>query len=590
MAWSGVRRITPCGKRVLPGSRISDILNSVMNGWRTLIDLLGGLALFLFGMRIMSEHLQQAAGDALRRGLTRTAGNRVSGYSLGMLLGLSIQSGPASVMLVGLAHAGLLSLAQAAPVVFGFNLGTTLAMQVLAFRVYAFWPVPVAIGLLLTLVRASAKARDAGMSLIGFGLLILGLGLMTGSLEALREPLTPWLAGLHGATAATMLLGILGGLVVTGLLFSSAASIGMCLALAASGTFTDIRQVYPIVLGAQLGTCVTSLLAACNANNTGRRTALVHVGFNVVNGLLGVLLVPFLPAWIERLTPDDLPRQIANLHTVLRASTGLLLLPFSGFVVNGVRRYSRRGGEEVDASRLKEQDTGRPEQALLNAVAECGRLAGLCLRGLRINAGLMRAWDPGGARRIAAAEAVIDRVKPAFQDYLRRVSGRKLSHRQAVLIPALNRCIIAIERIQDHNEHLCELLKTAHGNAVPPPDPESLARLKRLHECAVRVVEAMKDSCETDPRNQDFSRMALEILRLGSVFQSENKTFRSYLTEQAWRKGEGLLPVQGLFLDACANDLEEIVQHARKIANVESHEAFFIKAKKLSREASRIDP
>lgn len=551
--------------------------------WKYGFEMLGGLALFLFGMRTLSTHLQQAAGDALRRGLRQAARHRGTGFSVGALLGFTIQSGPASVMLVGLTHAGLLSLRQAAPVVFGFNVGTTLAMQVLAFDVYALWPAPLLSGLLVVLIGRHARARDAGLALSGFGLLILGLGTLTGSLAALREPLTPWLAGIHANSLLAVLAGIAAGAVVTGLLFSSAASIGMCLALAASGVFTDIRQVYPIVLGAQLGTCLTSLLAASNANNTGRRTALLHVGFNLVNVLLGVLLLPVMPGWIERTAPADLPRQIANLHTVLRAFTAFSLLPVAGHAVDFVERLTRRYGPSPELSRLVEEDLDRPEQALFNAVTECRRLAMFCLRGLQFCASALRVRDQRVVAWIAADEAVIDRIKPAFQDYLHRVADRQLSHRQAILVTALNRCIISIERIQDHVEHLINVTERAHKARVLSLEPDDHAQLEALFALAIEALETVAASFETDVAKQDFDRMSEAILRRVRWYERRNQVARDYFADRAWRKGEGMLPAQGLFVDALANDLEEIVQHAANIATAESRSAFFLKPRKLKR-------
>lgn len=559
-----------------------------MSGWAALIDGLGSLGLFLLGMRLLSGHLTAAAGGALGRWLTRASRNRLSGAALGAALGLTVQSGPASVMIVGLAHAGLLGVRQAAPVVFGFNVGTTLAMQLLAFRITAFWAVPLLGGLALTVAARSPRGRSIGMALAGFGLLLLGLGRMSAALGAFREPLIPWVARIGGTSWVSTLLGVGVGVAVTGALFSSAATIGMALALAESGVFSELRQAYPLVLGAQLGTCLTSLLAAGGTNAGGRRTALLHVGFNLVNLLLGLVLLPWLPGWIEWTAPGRPARQIANLHTALRGLTALLLLPWTDAAVAAVRRTcarSERAAPEPERTRLDEQALPRPEEALVCARAESRRLSLICLGSFRQATALLERWDPAAMERIVADEAAMDRLKIAFQEYVNRVAARRLSHRQALQVTAFNRCILSIERIQDHIEHLGRLAGRMRPTLLGRLPREEGELLRGLLRGLDEALEAAAASFGTLGEVRESGSSAERLRGRIEAFEGRNAGMREHFADRLWRKGRGLTPPQGLLLDKVVHDLEEIAQHLDHIAFAQERSRFFIKPSKMSQPA-----
>ncbi len=556
-------------------------------GW-IVLEGLGGLGVFLLGMRLLGRHLTDAAGGALSHRLVRASRNRLSGAAMGSVLGFTIQSGPASVLLVGLTHAGLLGLRQAAPVVFGFNVGTTLAMQVLAFQVATLWALPLLGGLVLTVGARTDRGTALGMALAGFGLLLLGLGRLSASLGGLREPLLPWVARIGGTTWGATLLGIVVGAAVTGALFSSAATLGMALALAESGVFTELRQAYPLVLGAQLGTCLTSLLAAGGANAAGRRTAALHVGFNLVNVLLGVVLLPWLPGWIERTAPGNPVRQIANLHTALRSLTAVLLLPWADSAVVVVRRFcarSTRIAPEPERSRLEAGALPRPEQALACARQECRRLSRIARDSLRTAAALLERWSGEGMARIQADENAMDRLKLAFQAYVNHISLRHLSHRQALHVTAFNRSVLAIERIQDHIEHLGRLAgraRPAFLERFPAGDQDGV---RRLLERTGETLEAVAASFDPAPEEPGESSRLQDLRDRVEAFRRCHEALWERFDARLWRKGRGLTPAQGLLLDKVLHDLEQIAQHADQIAHAQARSGFYVKASKIDRVA-----
>jgi phosphate:Na+ symporter len=288
--------------------------------------ILGGLALFLFGMQLMTEGLRLAAGERLRLIIYRGTGNRLAGLGLGTGLGFLMHSSATTVMTVGFINAGLLSLVHSLPVIMGANIGTTLSMQLISFRLTDYALMAVALGFLVSVAAPSSLVRNIGRSLLGFGLLFNGMDLMSGAIAPHGDLLLPWLSRLDGSTWSGMLLGTLLAWLFTAVVQSSGATIGMIFVLISAGVFTSLQQVYPIVLGAHLGTTTTALIAALGCGIEARRGAVANLLFNGFNVTLALLAAPLLIAAME-FSSDDVVRQTANLHTAIMVIAAVLLLP-----------------------------------------------------------------------------------------------------------------------------------------------------------------------------------------------------------------------------------------------------------------------
>ncbi len=386
--------------------------------------VLGGLALFIFGMNVMTDGLRQAAGSRLRDILTRTTANRYAGIGLGSVLGLLIHSSGTSVMLVGFVNAGLMTLVQAIPVVLGANIGTTISMQAISFRLgdYAFFIITM--GFILRMVAPSLRFKQFGTALLGFGLLFLGMTIMSDAVKPHRETLAPLLEGISADTWRGMILGVLLATAITAVIQSSGATIGMCFALIQAGVFTSIEQTFPIVLGAHIGTCATALLSSIGANIQARRCAFSHLLFNVFNVALALMAKGFF-LWLIPLTSDDVLRQTANMHTAVMLVAAIIIIPVTPWFERVILWIMRSRKPEPQPSYLDEGLLDYPEKALEASILELQRVARICARSLVISAEtLLFAHDRKMIMEIKRNEKVVNEVKISMKDYLTLLTSR----------------------------------------------------------------------------------------------------------------------------------------------------------------------
>ena len=303
------------------------------------IGLFGGLALFLFGLEQLSEGLKKAAGDTLKTLLTRLTYNRFLGVLTGAVItGILNSSSVTTVLVVGFVTAGVMSLAQSVAVIMGANIGSTLTAQMLAFNISAYALLPVAVGFLLLFAGKRGSLRFWGMIVMGLGLVFYGMGIMSEAMKPLRsyEPFVQLLTRME-----TPVLGVLAGALFTGLVQSSAATVGLAMALAGDGLVT-LPAGIALALGANIGTCVTAQLAALGKPVAAVRAALVHILFNVIGvliwlpfiGLLAKLAIAISPAGSSleatAQAAADVPRQIANANTLFNVINTILFIGFTG--------------------------------------------------------------------------------------------------------------------------------------------------------------------------------------------------------------------------------------------------------------------
>lgn len=541
------------------------------------LTLFGGLALFLFAMGLLADGLRQAATGWLRRTLRAATRSPVRGLLLGSGLGLFMHSSATTVMLVGFIEAGLLTLAAAIPGILGANIGTTLAMQIVSFHIGDFWAVPLIFGTATWLAAHRPTVRKMGQIGIGFGLLLLGLVTMSGAVAPYRSALLPWLAHLDGTTAGGLWKGILAGTLVTLIVQSSGATIGMCFALIAGGAVTRLEQVFPVILGAHIGTCSTALIAALGASPEARRAALAHLFFNLYGVALAAGLAPWLVPLL-RATSGDLLRQAANAHTGVMLLAMLPLLPFSSGLAAGLRRLVHFRTAEAEPSHLDETLLPTPEQALAACIRELQRVARLGAKSLRRNASLLLKPDVRLDRCILRDEDVLDEIQIALREYLTALTARRLSRRQALMVQHLERCMTDIERIGDHNNNLRELSQSRHQRRTVLPR-EALEQLVQLFESADGVVRRVIESL--NPDLPDFTASAQAILDARDRYaQLSTETKTAFLDQTA---AHTYTPLQGMVLSDYALELDRIVRHSRLIGLVERHPFFWIKREKLGR-------
>ena len=286
--------------------------------------MVGGLALFLYGMTLLSTGLQKAAGDKLRVWIEKLTNNKLKGVGVGALVTAIVQSSSiTTVTLVGLINAGLISLGQSIPVIMGANIGTTITAQLIAFKIGAFSLPIIAIGFALNAICKRPSHRYIGQIIMGFGLLFLGMTTMSIGLKPLRtDPLALALLAEFGQIP---LFGVAAGAVFTALIQSSSATTGLVIAMA-SEQLLDLPGAIAIIIGANIGTCITVVLASLGATLTSKRAALSHVLFNLAGAAIFLAIFsPFVS--LVTLTAANLPRQIANAHLIFNVSMVVIMLP-----------------------------------------------------------------------------------------------------------------------------------------------------------------------------------------------------------------------------------------------------------------------
>ncbi len=295
------------------------------------LGLLGGLALFLYGMQMMSNGLEDAAGDRMRVILEKLTSNRILGVLVGAGITAVIQSSSATtVMVVGFVNSGMMTLKQAVWIIMGANIGTTITSQLIALDVGAVAPLFAFIGVAMVVFLKAPKVQHIGKILAGLGVLFIGMDMMSSAMTPLRDSET--FISLM-TSFSNPLVGIIAGTLFTAVIQSSSAAVGILQTLAVSGLIVFPSAVY-VLFGSNIGTCITALLAAIGTNRAAKRTTVIHLSFNIIGTVVFTLLCVFLPITdlVGGFSPDDPSKQIANMHTIFNVVTTLLLLPFGTYL------------------------------------------------------------------------------------------------------------------------------------------------------------------------------------------------------------------------------------------------------------------
>ncbi len=401
--------------------------------WALLLwtGLLGGLALFLVGMRMTSTGLEQVAGHRLRHILGRVGDSRPLGLLTGMAVTVLLQSSSATtVMIVSFTNAGLMQLGQTLAIILGADIGTTLTVQLIAFPLKEYSLLVVFAGFVLSALPAR-RYRSSGQFLLGFGLIFYGMSLMSQAVDPLRDH--PFFRQLLLGSAERPLLVLLAATLFTGLIQSSAATIGLALTLSFQGLI-DLTTAIPVILGANIGTCVTACLAALGTRREAVRVAYAHIFFKVAAVAICLpLSAPF--AELVRRTTPDLPRQIANAHTLFNVAAALLFLPLLPVAERLLRRLLPQRLEERERTWSPKYIETRmlevPALALAQVSREILRMGETTLAMLRDGMAVIRDRDEARMRAVVALDDKVDALDDALRHYLTRLSRRELGEQQA---------------------------------------------------------------------------------------------------------------------------------------------------------------
>ena len=453
---------------------------SVLFSQQLLFGLLGGLGMFLFGMKTMSEGLQKIAGDRMRKILSALTSNRIIATLVGISVTAIIQSSSATtVMVVGFVNAGLLSLVQSIGVVLGANIGTTITAQLIAFKITKFALPAIGLGAGLKLFSKNKKYVYLGEIILGFGLLFFGLSTMKLAFNPLKA--SEEFRQLFLLVGDYKLLGVLIGALLTVIVQSSSATIGITLALASTGLISFEASV-ALILGENIGTTITANLAAIGTNLAAKRTAFSHFLFNTIGVLYMLLLFPLFLKFISMVTPGDadfviqtqaqaesfsaaigdkpyIARHIANTHTLFNIINTLLFLPFIG-VLAKLSTLIVRGEEDLETFQVKFIDDrvlNTPPVAIGQARRETKRMAQIALEMVEETVQFLNDGDYKRIRPLQQKEELVDILQKEIMDFLVKLSQRSISTETSESIGSLMNMVNDLERIGDHCENLWEL-------------------------------------------------------------------------------------------------------------------------------------
>ena len=463
-----------------------------------LFALLGGTALLLYGVRLVGEGLQRAAGTRLRHILSTLTGDRFRALLVGAGVTAVLQSSSATtVMLVGFASAGLLTLRQTIGVILGADIGTTVTVQLLAFNLLGFAPLVVFLGWLVY-TAFGGTVKYIGQAILGFGFLFLGMSLIADGTAPLKQ--SALFGDLFQALVGQPLLLLLLAAVFSALVRSSAATIGIALSFATSGLM-NLDGAMPIIFGANVGTAATALIAAVGANAEARRVAAAHAIFKVV----GVLI--FLPlsvafADLVRQTTDDPARQIANAHSLFNLVVALLFLPFTRIAADVFTRIiPDTGRTELGAMYLNPNVLDTPAVALGQAVREVLRMGDAVLQSLRDTIVVFERDDEPLMKEVIRRDDLIDRLEEDIKQYLVKLGEHALTEEQSERESALLFTVVNLEEIGDVIEkELMELAeKKIRGHYRF--SPQGWKEIADLHAMVIENLELAISAVATQDRS-----------------------------------------------------------------------------------------
>ncbi|WP_295859432.1 Na/Pi cotransporter family protein [uncultured Oscillibacter sp.] len=536
----------------------------------SVFTLCGGLAFFLFGMNTMSKSLEKMAGGKLERTLKRMTSSRLSSLLLGAGITIAIQSSSAvTVMLVGLVNSGVMQLGQTIGVIMGSNIGTTLTAWILSLsgiesgnvwvemlKPEHFSPIVALVGILLIMVSKKQKRRDIGRILMGFSILMYGMELMSGAVSPLAD--MPEFSSILTAFR-NPLLGVLVGAVFTGVIQSSAASVGILQALAMTGSIT-YGMAIPIIMGQNIGTCVTAILSSIGVNRNAKRVAAIHISFNIIGTVVCLLLFYGVGSVIPFGFLDDRAGavSIALCHTIFNLFTTVILLPFSSQLEKLACILVRTDSQHEEFAFLDPLLLRTPGAAINECTAKVGEMSRLTRRNFLLALEQLKAYSADREAEILANEDKLDIYEDRLGDYLVQVSRHGLSGDNSRQVSRLLHCIGDFERIGDHALNVQESAQELHDKQLIFSD--SAKRELEVLLGALRDIMGIAFTCFAD--NDPDKATHVEPLE-----ETIDRLIEEIRLRHTERLQSGVCTIQlGFILNDLLTNLERTSDHCSNIA------------------------
>ena len=528
-----------------------------METLKILIELMGGLGLFIYGMKLMGDGLENAAGKGLKQILEKVTSNRVMGVAVGAIITAIIQSSSATtVMVVGFVNAGLMSLSQALGVIMGANIGTTITAQLVAFKLDQIAPLFVFIGAVVVMLAKVKKRIEIGNIILGFGILFTGMGAMSKAMEPISA--SPQFSNLILTLGDNWLIGIIVGLAFTALIQSSSATTGILIALASTNGIT-INFAIPILFGCNIGTCVTALLASIGTNKTAHKAALLHLTFNVVGTIIFIPFLGFLGDVVSS-TSSDISRQIANAHTIFNVTNTAILLPFGNYIIKFVNKIIPND-DEIEKMGPKFLDNRLLETPVIAAgqvIKETIRMANKAKENVELSVSAFLNDDEEMIKQVYENEKLIDLLEEDITNYLVKLSKCTLSDKEKVIVVSTFHVVIDIERISDHAVNIADLAIEKKNKKLKYTS-EALEEINEIYNSVMESLDIAITSYST--------RDILKAKTIGDIENRINSYQKNYREKHIKRLYDGKCTANegAIFLDLIT-DFERIGDHSTNIA------------------------
>lgn len=529
----------------------------------TIISLAGGLGLFLYGMKLMSEGLEKAAGARMRSILEFFTKNRFVGMLVGVLFTAIIQSSSATtVMVVSFVNSGLMTLAQAAGVIMGANIGTTVTSQLIAFNLSDVAPLFVMIGVVMVMFSNKVNVQKIGQVILGFGILFVGLSTMSGAMSSIKE--SPHIVTLL-SSLENPVMGIFVGFIITAILQSSSATVGIILLMATQGLL-DYPICFFLILGCNIGSCVSALLASLGGKKDAKRAAWIHFLFNIIGSavLFVILLFAVNPIAdkLFALSGNNMARAVANAHTLMKIVEVIILFPFMNMVVKAtymiVKGKDPAAEDEFELKYISDGKVISPTTASVDVIREIEHMGEIAAENLKQGMEALCSLEKDKIEIVYKQERYIDFLNDKITNYLVRMNQMDLPIQDSEMIGGLFHVVNDIERIGDHAENFADSAKMRINDHVSFSDKG----VKQLQEMSESVMQILAYSIDMfSHKNQEHMK---EILSLeNEIDEKEKKLLRSYVKRMRKNKCS---PEAGMIFSDTISGLERVADHATNIA------------------------
>ncbi len=535
-----------------------------------IVQLIGGLALFLYGMNVMGEGLQKSAGDRMKSIIEALTKNRLMAVFVGMSVTAIIQSSSATtVMVVGLVNAGIMNLTQSVGIIMGADIGTTITAQLVSINLTALAPFSIALGVIINLSTKNPKIKKYAEILVGFGILFMGMDIMKDACKPLRtyEPFTSLLTRFGSGSGIDTFLAIGTGFLVTAVIQSSSATTGIMIALAGAGLLS-IESAFPVLLGANIGTCVTALLSSIGTKRVAKRAAIMHLTIKIIGTTIFAVFLSGITITLVHKMSDNPARQIAWAHTLFNVINTMILLPFAPllvkFVMKVIPQQSTHEEKEYTLA-LDDRILETPYIALEQIKNEITFMGELAEKSFNTAMDGFIHDQQEKTKAVFKYEERINLMEQEILEYLVKMSNAPVSGDQREMIDILFNAVNDIERLGDHAENIAELAeyKVKHQLHFSSQANEELMEIYGVAKKAVSI--AIKSINNED---EDEANKVVDIEEHIDVLErSLRKKHIKRLTEGVCQAKSGVV-----FLDVISN-IERVGDHAMNIAQIYIMEA-----------------